>query len=116
MYNGDLISVQNIIGRITHGLIGLDLYKQGKSNNQYLEDFLALKDNDIKNTLALTQTRDLIPIFGNQSISMESLIKIIKKIQETVKSIDKVNQEEIDNAMNELENALNILYSNFLYR
>jgi hypothetical protein len=117
MHNGDLVLVQNVIGRITHGLIGLDLYKQGNTNNKYLEDFLTLRYNEVKDVLnPLMQTRDLIPIFGNQSVSMKSVAEIVKKTQEIIRNIDKINQEEIDRAMSELENALNIVYSNFLNR
>ena len=42
---------QNVIGRITHGLIGLDLYIEEKKDNVYLNDFLTLTEDEVKAVL-----------------------------------------------------------------
>ena len=47
MQGSGLGIVQNVIARITHGMIGLDLQAQGKINNKFVNDLLSLKDEEI---------------------------------------------------------------------
>jgi hypothetical protein len=89
--------LQNLIARITHGVIGLDLSLREK--NKYLGDFLSLEEKEI---------RDALEGYNNNTI-VEPILSSIKSVQEKIK-------KGIDRSMtliliNELEIILRLLYS-----
>ena len=105
--------VQNIVGRITHGLIGLDIYMNEKESNDYLKDFLTLKGEEIKAALVSTSSKTkLIPTAKVElSEEEEALIRCVAKTQELVLNLDKVNSEkEIENSIKELGAKLDVIY------
>ena len=105
--------VQNIIGRITHGLIGLDIYLNEKKSNSYLEDFLTLKEGEIKTALVSTFSKTrLVPTAKVElSDEEEALLRCVAKTQQLILNLERVNSEkEIENSINELGAKLDVIY------
>lgn len=116
MQKVDLLLVQNVIARITHGLIGFDLFMQGKKDNDYLQDFLTLKDDDLREALLSASAKmELIPMTINISSEEKSIIETVKRAQQIAEKIDDTDSGQIDQIMTELEDKLNIFYRN-VYR
>jgi len=108
------LSVYNIIGRITHGLIGMDIFLDEKKSNEYLKDFLTLKEDEIKEALLLTSPQKrLIPLAQEKLSNEESaFLKCIKKTQEIVAKIDRIESDsEIEKCINELGSKMDIIYA-----
>jgi len=110
----------NVIGRITHGLIGLDLFlNEGKTNN-YLKDFLTLKEEEMKVALLSTshaRAVGLVPI-ANIPLSEEqtSLIQTILKTQEKVRKIGEIEHpEELEPLIGDLGSKLDVMYRQLTY-
>lgn len=113
MQRTNLPSIQNIVGRITHGLIGLDIYLSEKKSNDYLKDFLTLGGEEIKGALVAVSswTRLIPPVKGDLSEQMEELVECVAKTQQLVSNLDKVNSEKkIIDTIHELGAKLDILY------
>ena len=105
--------VQNIIGRITHGLVGLDIYLNEKKSNNYLEDFLTLTDVEIKTALVSASSKTtLIPTAKVElSDEEEALIRCVTKTQQLIQNLEEVNSEkEIENSINQLGAKLDVIY------
>ena len=106
-------SMQNVVGRITHGLIGLDIYLNEKKGNDYLKDFLTLEEEEIKCALVATSsTTSLIPpVEGDLSEQMKELLECVARTQQLVSNLDKANSEEkIMDTIHELGAKLDVLY------
>ena len=90
--------LQNLIARITHGVVGLDLHYRG-DESKYLEDFLSLSEKEIRASLEEY----------NQYTIVEPVLSSIKSVQEKInKGIDK---SMILILINELEVVLGLLYA-----
>ena len=74
--------LQNVVSRITHGLIGVDLYMQEKKENEYLEDFLSLEIKEISQALTSLSPSRLVP--NSQQMSMEDFGLLVEKIANEV--------------------------------
>lgn len=108
----NLILGQNVIGRITHGLIGLDIFMQEKKENQYLQDFLSLEAQEINAALTSASAGRLVP--NARRVSFEESADLLEKIlqaQEVVRHISKAAQEEIDFAVQNLKKATRLFYA-----
>ena len=117
MQKADRLLVQNVIGRITHGLIGFDLFTQGKKNNNYLRDFLTLKEDELKLALASASAKmGLIPATIKVSPEEAGVITAVMGAQQIARKIDKVSSEEIERIITDLEQKLNLFYRSATYR
>jgi len=108
------LSIQNIIGRITHGLIGMDIFLSEKTNNAYLKDFLTLKEDEIKQAfLSASAQKRLIPPYETKLSDEEnSFLNCVKKAQELVVRIDKVKSDkEIEVCLNDLGTKMDVIYA-----
>lgn len=108
------MSVQNIIGRVTHGLIGMDIYLNEKAVNAYLQDFLTLTEEEIKETfLAMTVQKKLVPSNATRLSNDESaFVECVKKAQGIVSKIERLeSDDEIENCIKELGSKLDIIYA-----
>lgn len=113
MQTTNSLLVQNIVGRITHGLIGLDIYLNERKSNDYLKDFLTLNKEEIKTALVSTASKTkLIPTAKFQlSEEEESLILCVLKTQQLISNLDKdVSEKEIEDSINELGTNLDVIY------
>lgn len=109
------VLAQNVIGRITHGLIGLDLFIQEKRDNEYLHDFLSLTAQELGLALTTASVRRLVP--NSHRISFDESAELTTQVlqtQVTVRGIANANQEEIDLAVENLKKAMRLFYE--LYR
>lgn len=112
MLKANFLSTQNVIARITHGLIGLDLYIEERKDNNYIKDFLTLREDEVKAALLSTSANmGLIPK-AEVTLSEEetSLINTIKRAQEIVKKIDHTDAKELEPIIQDLGSKMNILY------
>lgn len=117
MLKSDPIIIQNVIGRITHGMIGFDLLIQGKANNQYLEDFLSLKEEELKSALASASANTgfvPLPIEGIKEVA--ELISVVQRAQQLAKRVNEADPETIKQIIAELEAKLDILYGGVMQR
>lgn len=118
MRNIDLVLVQNVIARITHGMVGFDLCLQGKGNNQYLSDFLSLKEDELKSAVgSASANTGFAPL--SQEIAVKQGIEIISTVQraqQLAKKIENTEPETISRTIAELEQKLNILYCGVIRR
>jgi hypothetical protein len=108
------LSVQNIIGRITHGLVGMDIYLNEKKSNDYLRDFLTLEENEITEVfLSMIAQNRLIPSHEAKLSDEETaFLESVKKAQKIVRGIDKVESDkEIEDCINELGAKMDIIYA-----
>jgi hypothetical protein len=95
MQQTNSFAVQNIAGRITHGLVGLDIFLNEKKDNDYLKDFLTLKDQEIEESLVTSSQTMLIPTAkGELSKEIKDLIQCVGEAQQLVLNLDKMNSEE----------------------
>lgn len=117
MQKADCLLVQNVIGRITHGLIGFDLFLQGKKNNNYLGDFLTLREDELKLALASASAKmGLIPAGIKVSPEEVSAITAVMNAQRVARKIDKVSSGEIERIITDLERKLDLFYRSVRYR
>lgn len=108
------MSVQNIIGRITHGLIGMDIFLNEKKGNEYLQDFLTLKEDDIKEAfLSISAQKKLIPSHEAKLSDEENVfLDCVRKAQGLVAGIDRVkSHKEIEDCINELGSKMDVIYA-----
>jgi len=107
----NILLVQNVISRVTHGLLGLDIYEQEKSRNQYLEDFLTLDIEEVQIALIPKVPRALVPT--ESSVSLEDfavLIQNIAKAKKTIKNIENEKPEAIKETIKGLKKTVLLLY------
>jgi len=105
--------VQNVVGRITHGLIGLDIFLNEKRSNDYLEDFLTLEEEEIKEALATASLKTgLIPTSpAKLSEEEEALILCVAKTKRLISTLEKAGSEEdVEKAISELGVRLDVIY------
>jgi len=105
--------VQNVVGRITHGLIGLDIFLNEKRSNDYLEDFLTLEEEEIKEALATASLKiGLIPTApAKLSEEEEALIQCVAKTKRLISTLEKAgSEEEVERAISELGVRLDVIY------
>lgn len=103
--------LQNILGRLTHGLIGLDLYQQESARNQYLNDFLTLETSEVEQALVAGTPRGLVP--SQCEVSLEefgTILTDITKAQHTVKNLEKEKPETIQTTIRNLKKTVTLLY------
>jgi len=103
---------QNVIGRITHGLIGLDIFIQERKENRYLQDFLSLNAQEINEALTTASAGRLVP--NAYRVTLEESANLLQKIlqaQEVVKHISKADPKEIDSAVQNLKKAIRLFYA-----
>jgi len=108
----NIVVGQNVIGRITHGLIGLDIFSREKEENQYLKDFLSLTAEEINEALTAASSGRLVP--NGHSVSLQEASEIIRRIleaQEVVKRISKADEKEVEVTMKNLKKTTRMLYS-----
>jgi hypothetical protein len=109
---GNALLLQNVISRITHGLIGLDIYQQEKKPNEYLDDFLSLDIKEIDEALTSISLRRLVP--NTRQISLEefgSLTQRVLKAKEVIKNLEKRKPEEIEATAKDLKKTMLIFCS-----
>jgi hypothetical protein len=116
MLQVDPILVQNIIGRITHGMIGLDLYFRKKENSQYLKDFLSLNEDDLKCALSLTSSSKHFAPPEDGKDGVDDLAKAVRNAQGLAKNIEQANPRSIEKAVRELSVRINVLYDIMMQR
>jgi len=92
--------LMNLIARVTHGVVGLDLYLQGKNKylDKYLPNFLSLKDEEINDTF----------MEYNQS-ARDVVLSSIKEVKTSITS--KMDKAQTLKLIKELEDILRILYA-----
>jgi hypothetical protein len=103
---------QNVIGRLTHGLVGLDIFMQEKKENPYLQDFLSLEAREINEALTSASAGRLVP--NGYKVSFEESIDLLKKIlqaQEVVRCIKRADKKDIDSAVQNLKKATRLFYA-----
>jgi len=108
------LSIQNIIGRITHGLIGMDIYLNEKKSNDYLKDFLTLEENELTEAFLSTNSQKrLIPLHeATLSNEENAFLECVKKAQKIVAGLGKVESDkEIEDCINELGAKMDIIYA-----
>jgi hypothetical protein len=108
------VSIENIIGRITHGLIGMDIFITEKKENEYLKDFLTLDENEIKDAfLSTSAQKRLIPV-GEVRLSNDEVrfLDCIKRAQRLVARIGTNNVDnEVEDCIIELGSKMDIIYA-----
>lgn len=108
------LSIQNIIGRVTHGLVGMDIFLNERRGNDYLKDFLTLKEDEIKATfLSSSSKKRLIPSDEAKLTDEENaFIVCIVKTRELIARIDRIEStKEIEDCINELGSKMDIIYA-----
>jgi hypothetical protein len=107
--------VQNVIARITHGMIGLDLQAQGKIDNKFVADLLSLENEEIvaalKSTSMSTNFSKFAPL--EDEIIDKQGSEIIASVNKAKRMIEdkETNQEKLAGMVEELEEKLAVLYS-----
>ena len=108
------LSIQNIIGRVTHGLVGMDVFLNERGSTGYLEDFLTLNEDEIKTAfLSASITKRLIPPDEAKLSEKESaFIVCVRKTRELIARIDKIDStKEIEDCINELGSKMDVIYA-----
>lgn len=108
------ISIYNVIGRVTHGLIGLDIYLTEKKSNNYLKDFLTLNEKEMRVAfLSSARENELIPPReGELPKEAEAFIECVKETQKLVQRIDKIeSSKEIEHSIDSLGKKMDIIYA-----
>lgn len=107
------MSIQNIIGRVTHGLVGMDLFLNERKSNDYLKDFLTLTEDEIKAVLLSSISKKRLIPQGEAELSEEekSFIASIGKTLEIIARIDRIESKEIEDCINELGNKMDTIYA-----
>lgn len=111
----DLLTLQNIVGRITHGLIGFDLVAQGKDGSKFLADFLSLEDRVLDTALNFISTNVGFVPAGSEYSSEEK--KVLKEAIDRARAIarkgDKIDSQEAREIMSDLYGKMGFLYRGF---
>jgi hypothetical protein len=106
--------VQNVIARITHGMIGLDLQSQGKKN-KFVDDILSLRDEEIMTALKSASVSTSFSKFAplDEAIVDKQGIEIIASVNKAKQMIAGCvdDKNKIAFMIEELEEKLAILYS-----
>ena len=113
MERANSLFAQNVIGRITHGLVGFDLFLEEGKDNDYLKDFLTLSDKDLENALLSAPLQ--VRCISATSISLQpehrDLIETVKQAQIVAKKIREVDpKRDIEPMIQKLGSKLDIIY------
>lgn len=109
---GNVILVQNVVSRIAHGLMGLDLFTQKKERNDYLRDFLTLKPMELEQAFTPSPGTKLVPNSGRASLEEWAIfIGKIQGAQKVIENIEKADEREIEGVVNDLQDAIRFFYS-----
>lgn len=108
----DVLLVQNVLGKITHGLIGFDLCLQGKEGDKYLNDFLALKDDELDAVFVIaTANMRFLPGRDNDtSREKEELEATIRRARAVAQQIDVAEPDDIVSVVQDLCDKMDFLY------
>ncbi len=109
---GNVILVQNVVNRIAHGLMGLDLFMQRRERNDYLRDFLTLKSMELEQAFTPSPGTKLAPNSGRNAL--EEWVTFIGKIQgaqRVIESIENADEHEIERVASDLQDAVRFFYS-----
>jgi hypothetical protein len=111
----DMIVLQNVVGRITHGLIGFDLAAQGKDGSKFLADFLSLEDPVLEAALNFISINVGFVPAGSEypSEEKEALKEAIDHARAIARKGDKIDSEEARDAMFDLYGKMGFLYRGF---
>lgn len=102
---------QNVISRIAHGLIGLDLFTQRGEENNYLRDFLTLKASELHKAFAAAPGAKLVPNSSRPSLEeWNTFIKKILNAQEFVKAVETAGEEDIRRVAKDLQDSMTFFY------
>jgi len=118
MQRTNSLLTHNVIGRITHGLIGLELFMNERKYNNYLKDFLTLSEEEIRAALLSSSAKMGLVQVANMPLSEEQtgLIQTVISVQETVKNADKIDpQKDIEPLISELGSKLDVVYRNLVH-
>ena len=112
MQGFDLLTVQNVIARITHGMVGLDLFLQGKEYSRYVNDFLSLGEDELEAAMkSANANTGFAPYLVGISFPRESeILSAVKRAQQIAGRINEADTETIQKTMAELEEKVNYLY------
>jgi len=112
----DLVQVQNVIARITHGLIGFDLRLQGKESEQYFGDFLSLTEKELRSALeSASAAASFAPLPYKVTIDQgPEVISSVRNAQRLVRE-ENISRETIQRTISELEEKLNCLYCGMIH-
>jgi hypothetical protein len=103
--------LENIIGRLTHGLLGLDIYVNEKVKTQYLEDFLTLDSQELQSALTSTAPRYLVPNKCDLSVpEFVALVEDIEKAKSIIKNLEEEKPAKIDATVRILKKNVHLLY------
>lgn len=108
------VSIYNVIGRVTHGLIGLDIYLTEKKDNDYLKDFLTLNEEEMRVAfLSSARENELIPPREEKlSEEAEAFIECVKETQKLVQRINRIGSpKEIEHSIDSLGKKMDIIYA-----
>jgi len=110
---GNIILVQNVVSRIAHGLIGLDLFSQRGEETNYLKDFLTLKATDLEQALASAPgATKLVP--NSKRTTFEEWAAIVERVlkaQRIIKDIRNVDRSEIEHVAKDMQEVMQFFYS-----
>ena len=116
MQKANSLLTHNVIGRITHGLIGLELFLKEKKSNNYLKDFLTLKEEEIKASLLSASAKMGLILVSDITLSEEQniFVQTVLRAQEAVKKIDVCaridHYEELESLILDLGSKLDVIY------
>jgi hypothetical protein len=107
----DVALLINLNWRVTHGLVGLDLYSQGREekSKDYFQDFMSLSEEEIRKRLE----RAKIPfgLANEVEKSIENLMEIeheVKSIIEAIEGNYKIPDEKIKQVVKRLKTVHNL--------
>ena len=108
----DLLFLQNIVGRITHGLIGFDLVSQGKDGSKYLADFLSLEESEIDAAFNFASVNlGFIPANAKYSSEeKQQLKKVIRRARAIAEKGSEMGSQEAKQIISELYEKMDFLY------
>lgn len=108
----DVLHVQNVLGKITHGLIGFDLHVQGEEGSKYLNDFLALKDDELDAVFKIaTANMHFLP--GRDEDTSKEKVELeeaIRRARDIAQHIDAVETDDIICIIHDLCGKMGFLY------
>lgn len=103
---------QAVIGKITHGIIGLELYMVENHPNEYLNDFINLEEGEIKSALQGGWVNSsIVSIDQVQPKEFDDIIETVRHAQQVARNPDQSGNDQISKAISSLEAKLRLIYS-----
>jgi len=108
----DLLLLQNIVGRITHGLIGFDLIMQGKDGSKYLADFLSLEEPELDAAFNFASINlGFVPADSEYSSKEKQELKeVIRRARAIAEKGGKMTSQEAKEIISNLYEKMDFLY------